>query len=365
MDLYDLGLPNQWIDVTGIPDGRYWVEAEVDPERRLLEADDVNNVSRIEVALGRPPRAVADALEENDSIEQVAAREEGGSESPNLGIVRLRAVLEALSMEDAGDFFAFRLDRAVGPGAFVRIESPYLESDLDLALLDAGGRILGVSVSGGNFEQVTLDGLADGLFYAWIIPYAGQNPDYRLIVDTGRNDPPSLELLQPGAEPLWVEQGFETLLVEWIASDPAGEPTTVSLFIDRDRTLDKQTLPLGGYQDLPGTDGIAYVNTVPLDPGEWFLYAEVTDGASVSGSWASAPFNIYVKGDVDLDGEVDLVDWITVVRVLRRHRLAPGWQQILDMDRDGDIDRADLKRLLRTALENEHGRVWRKEHDND
>jgi hypothetical protein len=50
-DVYDKSLPDQWIDVTDIPDGSYWLEAEVDPEDRLIESDENNNVARIRIVL--------------------------------------------------------------------------------------------------------------------------------------------------------------------------------------------------------------------------------------------------------------------------------------------------------------------------
>jgi hypothetical protein len=46
--------PNQWVDVTEVRDGRYWLEVEVDPYNRVLEADETNNVVRVLVDLDLP-----------------------------------------------------------------------------------------------------------------------------------------------------------------------------------------------------------------------------------------------------------------------------------------------------------------------
>ncbi len=43
-DYYGADLPDQWIDVTGVPSGTYWVKLTVDPEGVLLESDKTNNV---------------------------------------------------------------------------------------------------------------------------------------------------------------------------------------------------------------------------------------------------------------------------------------------------------------------------------
>lgn len=53
-DLYPLSLPLQWIDVTGLASGTYWLEAEVDGAGQILESDDSNNVTRILVTLDIP-----------------------------------------------------------------------------------------------------------------------------------------------------------------------------------------------------------------------------------------------------------------------------------------------------------------------
>jgi hypothetical protein len=50
-DVYQQTLPDQWIDVTDVPDGNYWLEVEVDPDDRLIESNEANNIARIRIAL--------------------------------------------------------------------------------------------------------------------------------------------------------------------------------------------------------------------------------------------------------------------------------------------------------------------------
>lgn len=50
-DIYTKELPDQWIDVTGIEPGEYWLESEVDPEDQILEVDETNNVTRIKLVI--------------------------------------------------------------------------------------------------------------------------------------------------------------------------------------------------------------------------------------------------------------------------------------------------------------------------
>jgi hypothetical protein len=53
-DLYPRNFYGQYIDVTGLPSGQYWLEAEIDPYDLLQESDETNNVTRVLVDLVVP-----------------------------------------------------------------------------------------------------------------------------------------------------------------------------------------------------------------------------------------------------------------------------------------------------------------------
>jgi hypothetical protein len=58
-DIYSPNLPGQWVDVTGLPDGMYWLEVIADPYNRIQEIDETNNATRIKVNLVIPdPRII-------------------------------------------------------------------------------------------------------------------------------------------------------------------------------------------------------------------------------------------------------------------------------------------------------------------
>jgi Lysyl oxidase/SdrD B-like domain len=54
-DYYGPRLPEQWIDVTGVPAGEYWIEIAVDPDNVLLESDETNNTARLAIELPPSP----------------------------------------------------------------------------------------------------------------------------------------------------------------------------------------------------------------------------------------------------------------------------------------------------------------------
>ena len=49
-DLYPRFLELQWIDITGVPSGEYWLEIVVDPGDNILEEDETNNTTRLKIA---------------------------------------------------------------------------------------------------------------------------------------------------------------------------------------------------------------------------------------------------------------------------------------------------------------------------
>ena len=50
-DVYNAELANQWIDITGVPEGDYWLETIIDPKNSLLETDNENNTAIIPISI--------------------------------------------------------------------------------------------------------------------------------------------------------------------------------------------------------------------------------------------------------------------------------------------------------------------------
>jgi hypothetical protein len=55
-DTYGAGLGCQYLDVTGVPDGRYVLRVTLDPFHRIAELSETNNVAEMPVTLTRPTR---------------------------------------------------------------------------------------------------------------------------------------------------------------------------------------------------------------------------------------------------------------------------------------------------------------------
>ena len=64
-DIYGAYLDDQWIDITGVTPGQYWIEVMTDPANRLLESNETNNSAFISYTIGTLDNAVTGALYED------------------------------------------------------------------------------------------------------------------------------------------------------------------------------------------------------------------------------------------------------------------------------------------------------------
>ncbi|MCW5942867.1 MAG: pre-peptidase C-terminal domain-containing protein [Fimbriimonadaceae bacterium] len=349
-DVYSKYLADQWIDITSIPDGTYWLEVEVDPNNNLVESDETNNIKRIQVTIEAPPPLVPDAYEDNDTRAITDARPEGVKQSPNLGLVNALRVIPNLSVEDANDWYKFRMNNAGSSGDYIRMESALPDGDIDLELYNSSGTRLASSASATNTEQVSLSGRPAGTYYIRVFPYSGTNPKYTLTIEPAGNNPPVINVQEPVSGVHYVELHREAFPIAWTSSDPDGDPVTVGVFLHTNPTVfDKNTsVPVPGYDRLPGTDGRANVNTASLTRGLWYVFLKASDGGSTFGRYAPGAVVLYVKGDVNMDGVFDMADMDTIMRYLQfsgksvRGRLLAGWRYILDANYDGYVDRDDM-----------------------
>jgi hypothetical protein len=71
-DVYPSTFAGQFIDVTGLPSGQYWLESEIDPFNLLQESDDTNNITRVLVNLAVPEPAIMPGDYNDDVVADTA-----------------------------------------------------------------------------------------------------------------------------------------------------------------------------------------------------------------------------------------------------------------------------------------------------
>jgi hypothetical protein len=122
--------------------------------------------------------AVDDVFENNDSWYQAS----------DLGTLREPAALVDLVMADQADWFQFKLTHSTDATSQVNIQFQHAAGDLDLAVYDARGRLVGYSNGTTNSESVSLAGARPDIYYVLVYGYAGAaNPNYTLNINPGQS----------------------------------------------------------------------------------------------------------------------------------------------------------------------------------
>lgn len=310
-DLYSKSLPGQNIDITDLPDGEYWLEAEADPDNNVLEADDNNNITRIKVTIGEGSTILADAFEPNDTIPQVLGHLEGAFNSPNIGPANPRTVISDLSIHVGGnrDYFRFY---CAGPGTSadsIRIDFDDSVGDLDLRLRDSAGNSLAVSEGVTNVELILLTGRPAGWYYVHVYGYQNAtSPSYTLTIKPPTNGAPTISVIDPPGGITQRAHGFENYTTTWMASDSNGDPTWVTVWANTTPSFDGNELLVEGSIHTPGEDAYHIINSAALPPGMYWIYCQITDGGQISGDWSDGQIEFLTSFDSDFDGIYDYAD---------------------------------------------------------
>ncbi len=287
VDVYGKTLSGQNIDITDVPDGTYWLESVVDPNDEFVELDENNNVARIKVTIGASGVA-ADTYEPNDAPAGVAARPEGGINSPNLGPCGPQRVVNSLTMHAIAndDLFRFYMNDTGVSGDLIRIDFANSQGNLDLDLLDAAGTLLAQSTGNGNSEIISLNGRGEGWYFARVVS-ATTNPDYTLTINPAENDTPSVTPINPPAGVSFGIHGQDTYTATWNATDPEGDLTWVTVYANTTPVFDGNEILFEQSVNTSGSQGFHIVNSSELlADTEYWLYFEVTDGGTVTGEWS-------------------------------------------------------------------------------
>jgi hypothetical protein len=148
-DLYDKSLYGQWIDVTDVASGRYWLEVVIDPMNRLAEANEFNNMARIMIDLHQGDGTLAGAFDVGVLV--------GG------GAAETQAFHEFVGTMDTLDYYKFTVSSA--GTVSLSLNELRAGSNADLYLLDSSGATLASSVrSGTNAESISRT-VAPGTYY--------------------------------------------------------------------------------------------------------------------------------------------------------------------------------------------------------
>ena len=180
-DVYSQGLPGQSIDITGVPDGSYFLEVVVDPDNNLVESDETNNVARILIELDRDgdgPEGNPDLFESNNSFLEASILAPPEDH-----------LYENLSIDVASDVDFYRVSASETGEISFDIDFSHNDGDLDMRVYDENQNRIGTSQSVSDGESLAFDAEAGDQFYIEVYGYNGAtNSNYSLFVDQPVHD---------------------------------------------------------------------------------------------------------------------------------------------------------------------------------
>lgn len=301
-DVYTKELPGQWIDVTDIPEGMYWLESVVDPDDLILESNEGNNFARIKVTVGLPEPINPDAYEPNDSIAEVDGRPVGGPNSPNLGPCDPERVITGLTIHESGnqDYFKFYSNATGTSNDFVRVEFIHAQGDVDMRLYDSAGTQVGISQGTQNSETISLNGRPRGWYYVRVYGYStATSPNYTLTINPPANGAPSITVVNPPTGDVQRLHGYETYTVTWDNFDPESDPMWVTVLLNDVPILDGNEFVLPSSIHTDASVGMHVINSAEFPPGTYWVYCRITDGGTTTGAWSAGTVTFALDSDGD------------------------------------------------------------------
>lgn len=289
VDIYHKELAGQSVDITDLPAGEYWLEAEVDPDNSVLESDESNNITRIKVTIGTPAVINPDRYEPNNTTAEVLARPVGSINSPNLGPCAPVLTVDSLTIHSSSaDLFRFYLNDSGKSSDYVRVNFLHSQGDIDMALLDSTGGLLSRSESVSDSERISLALRPEGWYFVRVYGFSGAlSPYYRLTIDPPSNNPPSITTLTPPAGNTNIPYGLLSYRVDWTYSDPESDHCWVSVFVNSAPLFDGNETLLTTSLQTDAANGFYLINSSGLLQAQYWVYCQITDGGSVSGNWSA------------------------------------------------------------------------------
>lgn len=351
-DMYENGLADQWIDVTGVPEGKYWLEVVVDPEDHLLEMNEANNTVRILIDYHERGTTAPDALEPSESsmdswdlgntapqlIENLSIHSPGNEDwyywdAPETGILTADLTFDPTASDlnfflyGTGPFY--QVAEAIGSTTSETIRYPVLRGETYvLRIIEASGRTgsydLKLSV-----EEAATDPLADVME-----PNESRQRAKRISADN--------VLLND----LTIHSPLDRDFFRWTPADSG----VLDVAIRFDAAVGDLGLyvydangRLRGWSDT--ADGVERVQMDVVEDKSYFIKI-FGNGVSDAVTY-SIQTNLRlsrVVGDANGDGLFDSADLIQVFQAGEYEDLLPGNSMYHegDWNGDGDFDSSDL-----------------------
>ncbi len=336
-DVYSSGLSGQWIDVTDVPNGQYFLEVELDGENAVMETNDANNAKTFPYTLnanppsGGIPLDIFDAQSLNDTFETATDMGEMGT-----------FVQTGLTVHWGGDDDYFRFT-ATSSGDYT-ITSAQSNGNIDIYLYDVDQNLLRSSTRDGGNESLSYNFVKGETYYLLAKSYnSSTSSNYQVAWNL------KPEVNSATSVPVSVEGGAAGKFTI-MRNGPTSSPLTVTFDLAGSATngVDYQLVPtsvtLGNLQN----EAEILIEAVPDgDPeGQETVVLTVTsNNAYVVAATGSQLIITDLSGDFNQDGLLDVAD----LDLLVAHVALGPADPLFDISGDGLVDNADVDVWLQLA----------------
>lgn len=336
-DVYSSSLSGQWIDVTGVPNGQYFIEVELDAEHAVMETNETNNAKTFAYTLNaNPPTGgiqpdLFDAQATNNTF--ATATDMG-----ELGTFTQTGLTVHWGGDD--DYFQFK---ATSSGNY-SITSTQSNGNVDIYLYDSNQILLRSSTNESGSESLNYNFVKGDTYYLLAKSY---NSSVSSNYQVAWNLKP--EVNSSTTVPVAVEGGNPGKFVI-VRNGPTTSPLTVTFQLSGSAMngIDYMTVPtsvtLGNLQNEAEILIEAIADGDP-EGQEDVVLTVTSNNAYVIGGTGSQLLITDLSGDFNGDGILGLAD---VDLLVENIAIGPP-QALFDISGDGNVNQTDLDLWLQLA----------------
>jgi len=170
-DVYNRSLPDQWINITGVPAGEYWLQVVIDPDNQLVESDETNNTTNIPVVIGGTAGSGGDRYETNNTFLTAS----------NLGMTS-KFAYGGLSIHNATDVDYFQFVAPVSDHTSVEIQFSHSLGNIDLYVYNSQQQLIVSSTSTTDNEEVEWEAVANQTYYVKVVSADADPNGYEMYI---------------------------------------------------------------------------------------------------------------------------------------------------------------------------------------
>ena len=164
-DVYSSSLEGQWLDVTGVPNGQYFLEISMDGENAVQESDETNNAKSFAVTLNVNPPGGGITPDQFDTAPANNNTFDNAFDKGSMGVESVTGLTVHWGQDY--DYFKFT---AASSGNYT-LTTTAASGNIDLYLYDANRNQIAASTGPSGSETITYNFVKDTTYFAMAHAY--------------------------------------------------------------------------------------------------------------------------------------------------------------------------------------------------